>query len=89
MTQPRSFKEKPKGDNANSKEITHSDINSGITTPEIMARSRQSLTGFTENNEDEKDQKIELMTEHFMQQQEELKEALKESQEQRQATSIA
>ncbi len=43
-------------------------------------------------NDEEKDQQMELMAEQFMQQQRELKhlkEALKESQEQRQATSIA
>jgi hypothetical protein len=57
------------------KEIT----NSVITTPEIMARSRQSLTGFTT-----KMKKINRQREL-----EDLKEALKESQEQRQATSIA
>ncbi len=85
-------KEQPKGDNANSKEITNSEASSGLTTPEIIARSRKSLKGLSMGNDDEKDQQIELMTEHFMQQQrelEDLKEALKESQEQRQATSIA
>ena len=43
-------------------------------------------------NDEEKDQQMEYMTEQFLQQQrqlEDLKEALKESQEQRQATSIA
>ncbi len=85
-------KEQPKGDNANGKEITNSETSSGETTPEIVARSRRSLTGISEGNEDEKDQQIEMMELRFMQQQrelEELKEALKESQEQRQATSLA
>jgi hypothetical protein len=85
-------KEQPKGDNTNGKEITNSDTNIGLITSEINARSRKSLEGNSTNSEDEKDQQIEMMTEHFMQQQrelEELKEALKESQEQRQATSIA
>ncbi len=37
-------KEQPKGDNANTKEITHSDASSGLTTPEIIARSRKMRT---------------------------------------------
>ena len=90
-------KEQPKGDNANGKEITNSEASSGLTTPEIIARSRKSLEGLSLGNDEEKDQQqqqqqMEYMTEQFIQQQrelEELKEALKESQEQRQATSIA
>ncbi len=79
-------KEQPKSDNANGKELTNSEESSVLTTPEIMARSRKSLEGFSTGNDDEKDQQIGLMTDHFRQQQRELedrKEALKESQEQR------
>jgi hypothetical protein len=36
-------KEQPKGENANGKEITNSEPDSGLTTPETMARSRKSL----------------------------------------------
>jgi hypothetical protein len=85
-------KEQPIGDNTNGKEITNGEASSGLTTPEIMARPRKSLEGITMGNDEEKDQQIELMTEQFIQQQrelEDLKEALKESQEQRQATSRA
>jgi hypothetical protein len=85
-------KEQPKGDNTNGKEITNGEASSGLTTLEIMARSRKSLERITMGNDEEKDQQMELMTEQFIQQQrevEELKEALKESQEQRQATSKA
>ena len=85
-------KKQPKGDNTNGKEITNGEASSGLTTPEIMARSRKSLEGITMGNDEEKDQQMELMTEQFIQQQrelEDLKEALKESQEQRQATSRA
>ena len=38
-------KEQPKGENANAKEITNSEASSGLTTPEIIARSRKSLEG--------------------------------------------
>ena len=81
-------KEQPKGDNANTKEITNSDASSGLTTPEIMARSRKSLEveGSSMGNEEDRDQQMEYMTEQNSQQQRELqdlKEALKESQEQR------
>ncbi len=75
-------KEQPKGDNTNGKEITNSEASSGLSTPEIMARSRKSLEGVLLGNEEEKDQQMEYMTEQFIQQQrelEELKEALKES----------
>ena len=85
-------KEQPKGDNANAKEITNSEASSGLTTPEIIARSRKSLEGLSLGNDDERDQQMDYITEQYSQQQkelEELKEALKESQEQRQATSIA
>ena len=85
-------KEQPKGDNTNAKEITTSDDSSGLTTPEIMARSRKSLEGLSMGNNEDKDQQIELMNEHVMRQQRELKdlrEALRESHEQRQATSMA
>ena len=85
-------KEQPKGDNTTGKEITNSEASSGLTTPEIIARSRKSLEGLSLGNDEEKDQQMEYMTEQFLQQQrelEDLKEALKESQEQRQATFIA
>ena len=85
-------KEQPKGENANAKEITNSEASSGLTTPEIIARSRKSLEGLSLGNDDERDQQMDYITEQYSQQQkelEELKEALKESQEQRQATSIA
>jgi hypothetical protein len=65
-------KEQPKGDNTNGKEITNSEASSGLTTPEIMARSRKSLEGITMVNDEEKDQQMELMTEQFIQQQREL-----------------
>ncbi len=69
------------------------ETSSGESTPEIMARSRRSLTGISEGNEDEKDQQVEMMELHVIMQQqrefEELKEALKESQEHRQTTSLA
>ncbi len=85
-------KEQPKGDNTNAKEITTSDASSGLTMPEIMARSRKSLEGSSMENEEDRDQQMEYMTEQNSQQQRELqdlKEALKESQEQRQATTTA
>ena len=85
-------KEQPKSENANGKDTANNESRSGETTPEIAARSRKSLTGIPEENEDEKDQQIELMNEHVMQQQKELqdlREALRESQEERQATSMA
>ncbi len=85
-------KEQPKGDNTNAKEITASDASSGLTTPEIMARSRKSLEGLSMVNEEDRDQQMEYMTEQNSQQQRELqdlKEALKESQEQRQATATS
>jgi hypothetical protein len=67
-------------------------VNSGTTTPEIEARPRQSLAEYSSTNEEGKDREIEMMTDHFYIQQrkfEELEEALRESQEQRQATSMA
>ena len=86
-------KEQPKSENVNGKDTANNESRSGETTPEIAARSRKSLTGIPEDNEDEKDQQIELMNdEHVMQQQKELqdlREALRESQEERQATSMA
>ena len=48
-------KEQPKGDNTNAKEITTSDASSGLTTPEIMARSRKSLEGLSMGNEEDRD----------------------------------
>ncbi len=49
-------KEQPKGDNANTKEVTNSDASSGLTTPEINARSRKSLEGSSMGNEEDRDQ---------------------------------
>ena len=85
-------KEQPKSENANSKESANNEPSSEETTPEIVARSRRSLTGISAGHEDEKDQHIDMMELQVRQQQrelEDLKEALKESQEQRQATSMA
>ena len=61
-----------KGDNANTKEITNSDASSGLTTPEIMARSRKSLEGISMGNEEDRDQQMEYMTEKNIQKQREL-----------------
>ncbi len=47
-------KEQPKGDNTTGKEITNSESSSGLTTPEIMTRSRKSLEGITIGNDDNK-----------------------------------
>jgi hypothetical protein len=65
-------KEPPKSDNANSKESANNESSSGETTPDVMARSRRSLTGISEGNEEEKDQQIEMMELYVMQQQREL-----------------
>ena len=65
-------KELTKSDNANSKDSANNEPRGGETTPEIAARSRKSLDGIPEDNEYEKDQQIELMNEHVMQQQREL-----------------
>ena len=84
-------KEQTKSDIANSKDSANNEPRGGETTPEIAARSRKSLDGIPEDNEYEKDQQIELMNEHVMQQQRELenlREALRESQEERQATYV-
>ena len=62
-------KEQPKGDNTTGKEITNSEASSGLTTPEIIARSRKSLEGLSLGNDEEKDQQMEYMTEQFLQQQ--------------------
>ncbi len=74
------------------REIESCGASSGDSTPEISARTRQSLEEYSASKQDDKDKRIEMMTEHFTQQQKELKElkeALRESQEQRQATSLA
>jgi hypothetical protein len=84
--------EQPKGEVAAIKEIESSTTNSGSSTPEISARSRQSLGEYSANKDDENEQQVDQMHELFMLQQkemEDLKEALRESQEQRKATSIA
>ena len=57
------------------------DASRGLTTPEIIARSRKSLEGLSMGNDDDRDQQMEYMTEQNSQQQrelEDLKEALKE-----------
>ncbi len=44
-------------------------MSSGLTTLEITARSRQSLTEYSVSNKDGKDQQIEMMTEYLFQHQ--------------------
>ena len=60
-------KEQPKGDNANAKEITNSEASSGLTTPEIIARSRKSLEGLSLGNDEERDQQLDYITEQYSQ----------------------
>ena len=48
-------KEQTKSDYANGKDSANNEPRSEETTPEIAARSRKSLTGIPEDNEDEKD----------------------------------
>ncbi len=81
-----------KGDLTTIREIESYGASSGDSTPEISARTRQSLEEYSASKQDDKYKRIEMMTERFTQQQkelEELKEALRESQEQRQATPLA
>ena len=80
-------KEAPKGDFTSTKGIEGIDgsgSSGGESTPEIRARTRESLTGNSGDTQDEKDQLMELMSEQFTNQQQELmalKEALRYSQE--------
>ncbi len=58
-------KQQPKGDNANAKEIINSEASSGLTTPEIIARSRKSLEGLSLGNDDERDQQMHYITAQY------------------------
>jgi hypothetical protein len=93
QTSKATRKEPPKGDSSTTiRKIESYGASIGDSTPEISARTRQSLEEHTADKQDDKDKQIEMMNEHFTQQQkelEELKEALTYSQEQRQATSVA
>jgi hypothetical protein len=88
-------KEAPKGDFASTKGIETIDgsgSSGGESTPEIRARTRESLTGNSGDTQDEKDQLLELMNEQFTNQQQELmalKEALRYSEEEKKAASKA
>jgi hypothetical protein len=75
-------KEAPKGDFTSTKGIENNGSSSGETTPEITARTRQSLEEYSANMQDDKDQQIEMMNEQFTNQQQELmalREALRNS----------
>jgi hypothetical protein len=64
----------------------------GHSTPEITARTRESLEGNSVNMQDKKDQLMEMMSEQFTNQQQErlaLREALRYSQEEKKAASVA
>jgi hypothetical protein len=68
-------KEAPKGDFTSTRGIEGIDgsgSSGGESTPEIRARTRESLTGNSGNTQDEKDQLMELMSEQFTNQQQEL-----------------
>jgi hypothetical protein len=88
-------KEAPKGDFTSTRGIDGiegSGSSGGESTPEITARTRESLTGNSGNTQDEKDQLMEMMNEHFTHQQQELmvlREALRYSQEEKKAASVA
>jgi hypothetical protein len=85
-------KDQPKSDLITNKEGESPTTNSGGRTPEITARSRQSLSEYTGNREDVNKQEMDRMNEQFLQQEKELielKGALRESQIERQATSMA
>ena len=84
-------KDQPKSDLTSNKE-GESSTNGGGSTPEIALRSRQSLGEYAGNREDGNEQGMERMNEQFLQQERELlelKEALRESHIERQATSNA
>ncbi len=88
-------KEAPKGDFTSTRGIEGiegSGSSGGESTPEIRARTRESLTGNSGDTFDENDALMELMNEKFTNQQQELmelKEALRYSQEEKKAASIA
>jgi hypothetical protein len=85
-------KDQPKSDLTGNKEGESSTTNGGSGTPEITARSRQSLSEYSGNRENGNEQETERVNELFLQQEKELielKEALRESQNERQATSMA
>ena len=68
-------KEAPKGDFTSTRGIEGidgSESSGGESTPEIRARTRESLTGNSGDTQDEKDQLMELMSEQFTNQQQEL-----------------
>ncbi len=82
--------------NTKSKEVKNENENGketetqGSSTPEISARSRQSLDGFTAQREDEKEIQIlqlQALLQEQSQQLEETQQALKYSQTERQETS--
>jgi hypothetical protein len=83
--------DQPKSDLTSNKE-SESSTNIGGSTPKITARSRLNLGEYAGNREDGNEQEVERMNKQFLQQERELlelKEALRESQIERQATSIA
>jgi hypothetical protein len=85
-------KDQPESDLTANKEGERSTTNGGSGTPEITARSRQSLGEYSGNREDGNEQEMKRMNEQFLQQDRELfelKAALRESQIKRQATSMA
>jgi hypothetical protein len=85
-------KDQPKSDLNGNKEGESSPTNGGNGTLEITARSRQSLSEYSGNREGGNEQEMERVNELFLQQEKELielKEALRESQNERQATSMA
>ena len=85
-------KKDPSKNDLTSNRESESSTNSGGSTPEITARSRLSLGEHAGNREGGNEQEMERMNEQFLQQERELlelKEALRESQIEKQATSIA
>ena len=85
-------KKDPSKNDLTSNRESESSTNSGGSTPEITARSRLSLGEHAGNREGGNEQEMERMNEQFLQQERELlelKEALRESQIESQATSIA
>ena len=81
-------KEAPKGDFTSTRGIDGIESSGGDSTPEITARKRESLEGNSGNMQDEKEQLMEMMND---QQQEllALREALRYSQEEKKAASVA
>jgi hypothetical protein len=88
-------KEAPKGDFTSTKGIDGiegSGSSGGESTPEVKARTIESLGGNSENKQGEKDQLMEMMCEEFINQQQELmalREALRYNQEEKKAASVA